>query len=123
MGALGSLNFFSLEKFIEDCKKERVARKIWIKTRHDFIVPLYVPEDKHVVRGIREIAEKGGPKNADHTLSNVDAFINWRKRLIELADNREYYPELLDTIRKERDQLNRASHEQRASQLQDTFFI
>jgi trimethylamine--corrinoid protein Co-methyltransferase len=123
MGALGSLNFFSLEKFVEDCKRERAARKIWLKTRHDLIVPLYVPEDKHVVRGIREIAEKGGPKNADHTLSNVDAFINWRKKLIEMTDNREYYPELLDTIRKEKDQLNRASREQRASQLQDTFFI
>lgn len=121
MGAMGSLNYFSLEKFTEDCKRERAARRILLKMRHDFVVPLYVPEDKNVVKGIREIAEKGGPKNADHTLSNVDAFIKWRKKLVEATEQKVYFPELHDTIRKERDNLNRASREERAMQLQETF--
>jgi trimethylamine--corrinoid protein Co-methyltransferase len=123
MGTLGSLNYFSLEKFIEDCKRERAARKIWLGKRHDFFVPLYVPEDKHVVSGIREIAEKGGPKNADHTLNNVDAFIKWRQKLVEASERKEYYPELPDTVRKDRDQLKRASRADRAAQLQETFFV
>jgi trimethylamine--corrinoid protein Co-methyltransferase len=121
MGAMGSLNFFSLEKFEEDCKRERTARRIWLKTRHDFMIPLYVPEDRHVVKGIREIAEKGGPKNADHTLNNVGAFFKWRRKLIEMADERDYFPDLMDTVRKERDQLKRTTPEERATQLQETF--
>ena len=69
MGALGSLNYFSLEKFVQDCERERETRKIWLMTRHDFVVPLYLPKDKGVVRGIREIA--------DHTLNNISAFMDW----------------------------------------------
>ena len=122
MGTMGSLNFFSLEKFIEDCKRERAARKVWLKMRHDFMVPLYVPEDKQVVKGIREIAEKGGPKNADHTLNNVDAFYKWRRKLIEMADKRDYFPDLMDTVRNERDRLKRTTPEERATQLQETFY-
>ena len=60
MGAMGNLNYFSLEKFIQDCERERIARKQWLGTRHDFVVPLHVPEDPEAVVGIREIAEKGG---------------------------------------------------------------
>jgi trimethylamine--corrinoid protein Co-methyltransferase len=123
MGALGSLNFFSMEKFIEDCKRERAARKVWLKMRHDFAMPLYFPEDNSAVKGIREIAEKGGPKNADHTLNNVDAFINWRKKLVDMAEQKVYFPELEDTVQKERDQLNRASREDRATQFQETFVV
>ena len=123
MGTLGSLNFFSQNKFIEDCKRERAARKIWLNLRHDFILPLHVPEDKKVVSGIREILEKGGPQNAEHTLNNVDAFINWRKKLISESDKKVYFPELLDTIRKEKDQFDRASRNERAGQLQETFFV
>ena len=40
MGAMGNLNYFSLEKFIEDCERERNARMQWLRTRHDFVVPL-----------------------------------------------------------------------------------
>lgn len=123
MGALGSLNYFSLEKFIEDCKKERASRKVWLKTRHDFLVPLYLPEDKCVVSGIREIAEKGGPKNADHTLNNLDSFTKWREKLAEAVDKKEYFPELPDTVRIDRDQLKRTAPSDTAAQLQDSFFI
>jgi trimethylamine--corrinoid protein Co-methyltransferase len=123
MGALGSLNYFSHEKFIEDCKRERAARRIWLKTRHDFVVPLYVPEDKQVVRGIREIAEKGGPKNADHTLNNVGAFLKWRQKLAAATEKISYFPELQNTIRKDREEFNRTRGEDQASQLQETFFI
>lgn len=99
MGALGNLNFFSLEKFIKDCEREREARKIWLRTRHDFIVPLYLPGDKRAVKGIREIAEKGGPKNADHTLENVGSFCNWHKRITEAALKKEYFPESSNSIK------------------------
>ncbi len=98
MGALGNLKFFSLEKFIKDCERERASRKIWLRTRHDFIVPLYLPGDKNAIKGIREIAEKGGAKNADHTLHNVGSFYKWRGKLSEAAREKEYYPELRDTI-------------------------
>ena len=54
-----------------------------------------------MVSGIREIAEKGGPKNADHTLNNVDTFIKWRAKLMAMSKEKEYYPELMNTIRKE----------------------
>ena len=123
MGAMGSLNFFSLEKFVEDCRREREARKVWLNTRHDFVVPLYVPEDRQVVRGIREIAEKGGAKNADHTLYNVEAFINWRKKLAAAPAKKPYFPELQNTVGKDREQLNRTSRTDRAAQLQETYFI
>ncbi|RLC14622.1 MAG: trimethylamine--corrinoid methyltransferase, partial [Deltaproteobacteria bacterium] len=74
LGALGSLNYFSLDKFIQDCNRERESRKIMWETRNDFVVPLYFPEDKRVITGIKEIIEKGGAKNADHTLNNIDSF-------------------------------------------------
>jgi trimethylamine--corrinoid protein Co-methyltransferase len=121
MGALGSLNYFSLEKFIEDCKRERAARRTWLKMRHDFVVPLYVPEDRHVVRGIREIAEKGGPKRADHTLNNVGAFLNWRRKLAEAAEKKTYFPELHTTVDRDKDELNRVPRAESAAQLQETF--
>jgi trimethylamine--corrinoid protein Co-methyltransferase len=123
MGALGSLNYFSLEKFVEDCQRERETRKIWLKARHDFVVPLYVPEDRQVVRGIREIAEKGGPKNADHTLNNVEAFTNWRRKLAGAPAQKPYFPELRSTVSKDREQLNRTPRADRAAQLQETYFI
>ncbi len=123
MGALGSLNYFSLEKFIEDCKRERAARKVWLNMRHDFAVPLYVPEDPHVLKGIREIVQKGAPKNADHTLRNVDAFIKWRKKLSDAAEKKDYFPELQNTLRDHRKRLLRTSSEETAGQLQETFFV
>ena len=122
MGAMGSLNYFSLEKFVQDCDRERETRKIWLKTRHDFVVPLYLPEDKGVVKGIREIAEKGGAKNADHTLNNLSSFADWQKRLIEAADKKVYFPELRNSLQGERAKLLRVSKAARTTQLKDTLF-
>ncbi len=121
MGALGSLNFFSLEKFIHDCELERAARKIWLMTRHDFLVPLYLPEDQNAVKGIREIAEKGGPKNADHTLTNVNAFCKWHEKLAKAARQKEYFPELDETIKINEARVERGTEEDGVTQLQDTF--
>ncbi len=121
MGALGNLNFFSLDKFIQDCERERVARKIWLRTRHDFVVPLYLPEDKNVVKGIREIAEKGGPRNADHTLHNVGAFHKWHEKLAEVARKKEYFPQLDEMVSGKNGPLERGSDEDSYTQLQDTF--
>jgi trimethylamine--corrinoid protein Co-methyltransferase len=45
------------------------------------VIPLYFPKDTQAMEGIREVAEKGGPKNADHTLKKVDAFMKWEDRL------------------------------------------
>jgi len=121
MGALGNLNYFSLEKFVLDCQRERDARRAWLTTRHDFLIPLYLPEDKNVVNGIREIAEKGGPKNADHTLNNVGAFYRWHERLSEAAREKEYFPDLEKGVEEKNGELERGSEEDSYTQLQDTF--
>jgi len=123
MGALGSLNYFSLEKFIEDCKRERVSRRIWLKQRRDFIVPLYFPEDKQALAGILEIAVKKSPRNADHTRKNLQAFAKWHQRLIEASDQKDYFPDLLNTVKREKEKFKRASEEDTVSQLKETFFI
>ena len=99
MGALGSLNFFSLEKFIEDCRFERIAEQKDQKNGNARgIIPLYLPSDDTAFSGIREIAEKGNPKNADHTLKNVDALIKWEKVITEAALKRERFPELDENV-------------------------
>jgi trimethylamine--corrinoid protein Co-methyltransferase len=121
MGALGSLNYFSLEKFIADCERERAARRIWLKTRHDFVVPLYLPEDKSALKGIREIAEKGGVKQADHTLTNVGTFENWLKLLTTVAEEKVYFPELRNAICGKSEDFKRVPAEEDKTQLQDTF--
>lgn len=122
MGALGSLNYFSLDKFMQDCERERETRRIWLKTRHDFVVPLYFPGDKGVVRGIREIAEKGGAKHADHTLNNVGSFIDWQKRLVAAAEKKVYFPELRNSLQSGRNRPLRATEDACATQLKDTLF-
>ncbi len=121
MGALGSLNFFSLEKFIQDCERERAARKIWLHTGHDFIIPLYLPEDRDVLKGIREIAEKGGAKNADHTLKNMGSFLKWHQALQQASEKKLYYPDLNDTINRDKSKAKRIPKEESITQLQDTF--
>jgi trimethylamine--corrinoid protein Co-methyltransferase len=121
MGTLGNLNFFSLEKFIQDCQRERNARKMWLMTRHDFLIPLYLPEDKNVVSGIREIALKGGPKHADHTLVNVDAFYRWHEKLAAAAHEKAYFPDLDESVGAEDRTLERGPEEESFTQLQDTF--
>jgi trimethylamine--corrinoid protein Co-methyltransferase len=119
MGAMGSLKYFSLEKFILDCEREREARKIWLKIRHDFVVPLYLPEDRKVIPGIREIAQKGDVQNADHTLKNVGAFISWREQLIKAVENKVYFPELDDSLKYEEKQLHRVPEAKAKNQLQN----
>jgi len=122
MGALGSLKYFSLDKFIQDCECERKSRKIWLKIRHDFIVPLHLPEDRSVISGIGEIAQKGNPKSADHTLNNVGAFIGWQKLLIKMVENKVYYPELRDWLKYEEEKMHRPPEGKNKNLFQDTFF-
>ena len=99
MGALGSLNFFSLEKFIEDCERERNIIRIFDGIPKDIdVIPMYFPPDKQALEGIREIAEKGNAKNADHTLKNVDSFRQWHNIIRETARKKHYYPHLNDTV-------------------------
>jgi trimethylamine--corrinoid protein Co-methyltransferase len=99
MGALGSLNFFSLEKFLEDCERERRSRKIFDLIPKDIgVIPLYFPGDDQSLAGIREIAEKGNPKNADHTLKNVDSFRLWGDSIGQAAKKKIYYPQLNDIV-------------------------
>jgi len=99
MGALGSLNFFSLEKFLEDCERERRSRTIFESLPKDTgMLPMNFPGDDQALAGIREIAEKGNPKNADHTLKNVDSFRLWEDSIIQAAKKKRYYPQLNDIV-------------------------
>ncbi|MCU0604706.1 MAG: trimethylamine methyltransferase family protein, partial [Desulfobacterales bacterium] len=99
MGALGSLNFFSLQKFVEDCERERRSERTFLDNQaNKGVIPLYFPADDSALEGIREIAEKGNPKNADHTLRNVEAFMSWEKRINDAARKKLYYPQLNDTV-------------------------
>jgi len=99
MGALGSLNFFSLEKFIEDCARERRSKKVFDAIPKDKgVIPMYFPGDNQALAGIREIAEKGNPKNADHTLKNVDSFRQWEDTINQAAKKKRYYPQLNDSV-------------------------
>ena len=99
MGALGSLNFFSLEKFLEDCERERRSKMIFDAIPKDKgMIPLYFPGDDQALAGIREIAEKGNPKFADHTLKNVDSFRQWEDIISQAAKKKLYYPQLNDIV-------------------------
>ena len=99
MGALGSLNFFSVEKFVEDCERERRSRMIFDAIPKDKgMIPLYFPGDDQALAGIREIAEKGNPKVADHTLKNVGSFRLWEDLISQAAKKKVYYPQLNDTV-------------------------
>ena len=99
MGALGSLNFFSLEKFLGDCEREKRSRMVFDAIPKDRgVIPLYFPGDDQALSGIREIAEKGNPKNADHTLKHVDSFRQWEDTIRQAARKKRYYPELNDNV-------------------------
>ena len=99
MGALGSLNFFSLEKLIEDCERERHSRMLFESLPEDVgTIPMFFPADDQALAGIREIGEKGNPKNADHTLKNVDSFRLWEERINQAARKKRYYPQLNDIV-------------------------
>jgi trimethylamine--corrinoid protein Co-methyltransferase len=121
MGAMGNLNYFSLEKLIQDCERERIDRLQWLRTRHDFVVPLHMPEDPNAFEGIREIVEKGGAKNADHTLRNVDAFAKWHQVLAEAGEKKAYFPELKDVAAEIGEDVKRGSEDETVTQLQETF--
>ena len=99
MGALGGLNFFSLEKFIQDCESERRSKMVFDAIPKDKgVIPLYFPGDKQALAGIREIAEKGNPKHADHTLKHVDSFSQWEDTICRAAQKHSYYPQLDDIV-------------------------
>jgi len=98
-GAMGSLNFFSLEKFEEDCDRERKNLALFKDgSKNKGIIPLYLPTDENSMAGIREIAEKGGPKNAEHTLQNVDSFLKWEQKINAAARGKLYFPHINDTV-------------------------
>ena len=99
LGALGSLNFFSLDKFLEDCQRERHSRMTFESIpKNTGVIPMYFPGDDQALAGIREIAEKGNPKVADHTLQNVDSFRMWEESICRAAKEKLYYPQLNDTV-------------------------
>ena len=99
MGALGSLNFFSLDKFLADCERERSSRRIFDEVANNAgVMPLYFPGDECALEGIREIAEKGSPKNADHTLKNVDSFRLWWDAVCRAAKDKIYFEQLNDIV-------------------------
>ncbi|MDM8536774.1 trimethylamine methyltransferase family protein [Desulfobacterales bacterium HSG17] len=85
LGAMGSLNFFSLEKFNEDCEREASARKEFARNQHPEtgILPIELPADLQAFEAIRDMAEKGNPRSTDHTLQNVKSFMDWENRVEE----------------------------------------
>jgi trimethylamine--corrinoid protein Co-methyltransferase len=62
------------------------------------VIPMYFPSDFQALAGIREIAEKGNPKDADHTLKNVDSFNQWENTIRQAAKKKLYYPQLNDIV-------------------------
>lgn len=99
MGALGSLNFFSVDKFLADCERERNTLKLFAESPKDKgVLPMYFPPDNETMAGIREIAERGNPKAAEHTLRNVDSFMKWEKKINDAARMKLYYPNIKDTV-------------------------
>ncbi len=96
LGSLGNLNFFSLDKFDEDCKAEAASREDLKKNAIGDItvLPLYLPADDHVLEGIYEFAQKGNPRIMDHTLRNVDAFRKWEE---QVAQEEQVYYHQTDT--------------------------
>jgi trimethylamine--corrinoid protein Co-methyltransferase len=81
-GALGNLNFFSLHKFSEDCRIEAASRADFRKNAIGGldVLPNFLPKDDKALRAIEEIADRGNPMVTDHSLRNVDAFMNWETR-------------------------------------------
>lgn len=89
MGTLGSLNYFSPDKFLQDCEAERQSiKRFEDDPANRWVAPLYFPEDTQTMAGLREIAEKGNPKQADHTLQNVESFMQWEQKIYE-QENKE----------------------------------
>jgi trimethylamine--corrinoid protein Co-methyltransferase len=83
-GALGNLQFFSINKLDEDCRVETEARRA---QRMDImeglnVLPLYLPKDDNAMEAIRQFADKLNPKETDHTLQHVGAFSGWEKAVI-----------------------------------------
>lgn len=87
-------------------------------------LPLSFHRRKGLFQGrqdLEEIAEKGGPKNAEHTLNHVGAFYRWHARLVDAAREKEYFPKLDPTVNGANGKLERGSEEDGYTQLQDTF--
>jgi trimethylamine--corrinoid protein Co-methyltransferase len=99
LGALASLNFFSLEKYLEDCQREREAVKAFEPHRASLgVAPMFFPRDDQALDGLREGAEKGNPRNTDHTLVHIEDMVNWNKRIAKEVQARGYDPYLQQTI-------------------------
>jgi trimethylamine--corrinoid protein Co-methyltransferase len=93
LGAMGNLNFFSLEKFKEDCRREREARYGRTSEVEPALWSLYFPEDDQAMEAIRELGEKGNPRSTDHTLRNVGVFDRWVEDLTEHDHQRGLVPD------------------------------
>ena len=101
MGALGSLNFFSVENSWKIANVSAIPGRSLNRAPRIRVIPLYFPGDDHALDGIREIAEKGNPRFAEHTLKNVDSFRQWEKSINDAAEKKLYCPQLNDTVLEE----------------------
>ncbi len=83
LGAMGNLTFFSLEKFMEDCKREAWVRKNAADTEKSLPVPhLWLPEDPDAVGAVREMALRGNPRSTDHNLRHVNDMAAWERQIL-----------------------------------------
>lgn len=83
LGALGNLNFFSMEKFEEDCRRELVAASR--QPAPPVPAALHLPRDERALDAVREIAVRKNPRNTDHSLQHVDDFARWMADLDRAA--------------------------------------
>ena len=84
---------------MEDCEREKNSKQVFDGIPKDKgVIPMYFPGDDRSLAGIREIAEKGNPRDAEHTLNNVDSFRLWEDAIKQAAKKKVYYPQLNDVV-------------------------
>ena len=55
-------------------------------------------------------------------MNNTGVFLNWQKKIIEMSEKKVYFPELQNSLQKEKGNELRTTQEETAQQLQETFF-
>jgi trimethylamine--corrinoid protein Co-methyltransferase len=82
LGAMGTLNYFNVDKFVRDCELERVAQT-YGPGESPRPLPLVLPHDETALEGIREMALKGcNARHTDHCLQHLQSFTEWEDQVM-----------------------------------------
>jgi len=82
LGAMGTLNYFSVDKFVRDCELERLAQT-YEQGEPSLPLPLELPHDETALDGIREMALKGcNARQTDHCLRHIQSFTEWENQVM-----------------------------------------